>query len=165
VTTRTRPKVNALHQSSNEKGGLWWTSSTPWRMNDKWSGNSFLLGFSCLANHDGYLSCCFYYPPTNNLLVARKKSNWDNHHGLARELKPNRKLFPDHLPFIPHGVLVVHYSLLFHLRIGVSIDLWSSPCGHNHGYFFIQLNTVNKLRSFCWISWPFLLHAAVSTSG
>jgi hypothetical protein len=28
-------------------------TSAPWRMNGKWSGNSFLLGFSSLANHDG----------------------------------------------------------------------------------------------------------------
>jgi hypothetical protein len=39
-----------------------------WRMNDKWSGNSFLLGFSSLANHGGYLSCfpffSFFFLPT-----------------------------------------------------------------------------------------------------
>ncbi len=27
---------------------------TPWRMNDKWSGKGFLLGFSSLANHGDY---------------------------------------------------------------------------------------------------------------
>jgi hypothetical protein len=32
--------------------------------------------------------------------------NWGNHHGwLATELEPNRKLFPDHLPFILLGEL------------------------------------------------------------
>ncbi len=46
-------------------------TSTPWRMNDKWSGNNFLLGSSSLANHGGYLSCFFLffsptYLPTNN---------------------------------------------------------------------------------------------------
>jgi hypothetical protein len=30
---------------------------------------------------------------------------------LAKELKPNRKLFPDHLSFILHGALVVAGSL------------------------------------------------------
>jgi hypothetical protein len=29
------------------------TSAPPWRMNGKCSGNSFLLGFSSLANHGG----------------------------------------------------------------------------------------------------------------
>jgi len=28
-------------------------TSAPWKMNDKWSRNSFLLGFSSLANHGG----------------------------------------------------------------------------------------------------------------
>jgi hypothetical protein len=28
-------------------------------MDDKWSGNSFLLSFSSLANYGGYLSCLF----------------------------------------------------------------------------------------------------------
>jgi hypothetical protein len=28
-------------------------TSAPWRMNDKWSGNNFLLGSSSLANHGG----------------------------------------------------------------------------------------------------------------
>jgi len=31
-------------------------TSAPWRMDGKWSGNSFLLGSSSLANHGGYLS-------------------------------------------------------------------------------------------------------------
>jgi hypothetical protein len=30
-------------------------------MDGKWSGNSFLLDSSPLANHGGYLSCLFYY--------------------------------------------------------------------------------------------------------
>jgi hypothetical protein len=42
-------------------------TSAPWRMNDKWSRNNFLLGFSSLANHDGYFSCFFLsYLPINN---------------------------------------------------------------------------------------------------
>jgi hypothetical protein len=41
-------------------------TSAPWRMNSKWSGISFLLGSSSLANHGGYLSCCFFVPTTNN---------------------------------------------------------------------------------------------------
>jgi hypothetical protein len=28
-------------------------TSAPWRMNGKWSGDSFLLAFSSLANHGG----------------------------------------------------------------------------------------------------------------
>jgi hypothetical protein len=28
-------------------------TSTPWKMDDKWSGDSFLLGSSSLANHGG----------------------------------------------------------------------------------------------------------------
>jgi hypothetical protein len=28
-------------------------SSAPWRMDDKWSGNSFLLGSSSVGNHGG----------------------------------------------------------------------------------------------------------------
>jgi hypothetical protein len=59
VTTRTRPKVNnALPPILKWKRGAMVNqhpTSTPWRMNDKWSGSSFLLGFSSLANHDGYL--------------------------------------------------------------------------------------------------------------
>jgi len=56
---------------------------------------------------------CFYYLPTNNLLVGYyyvglKKGNSANHHG---ELEPNRKLFPDHLPFILQGALVGAGSL------------------------------------------------------
>jgi hypothetical protein len=35
-------------------------TSAPWRMDGKWSGNSFLLGFSSLANHGGYLSYFFF---------------------------------------------------------------------------------------------------------
>jgi hypothetical protein len=31
-------------------------------MDGKWSGNSFLLGSSSLANHGGYLSCFFLLP-------------------------------------------------------------------------------------------------------
>jgi hypothetical protein len=31
----------------------------PWRMNDKWSGSSFLFGSSSLVNHGGYLSWFF----------------------------------------------------------------------------------------------------------
>jgi hypothetical protein len=42
-------------------------TSAPWRMDGKWSGNSFLLGSSSLANHGGYLSCfLFFYLPANN---------------------------------------------------------------------------------------------------
>jgi hypothetical protein len=37
-----------------------------WRMNGKWSGNSFQLGSSCLANRGGYLNAFFYYLPNNN---------------------------------------------------------------------------------------------------
>jgi hypothetical protein len=36
------------------------------RMNGKWSGNSFLLGSSSLANHGGQLSWFFFYLPTEN---------------------------------------------------------------------------------------------------
>jgi hypothetical protein len=39
-------------------------TSAPSRMDDMWSGNSFLLGSSSLANHDGWLSCFIYYLPT-----------------------------------------------------------------------------------------------------
>jgi hypothetical protein len=36
-------------------------------MDGKWSGNSFLLSFSSLANYGGYLSFFFFnYLPTNN---------------------------------------------------------------------------------------------------
>jgi hypothetical protein len=45
-------------------------TSAPWRMDDKWSGDSFLLDSSSLANHGGYLSCFFYYLPTNNNPLA-----------------------------------------------------------------------------------------------
>jgi len=34
------------------------------------------------------------------------RHNIGNRHGLGQELEPNRKLFPDHLPFILHGALV-----------------------------------------------------------
>jgi hypothetical protein len=54
-------------------------TNAPWRMNDKWSRNKFLLGFNSLANHGGYLSCFFFpYLPTNNpqvgcgVLIGRK---------------------------------------------------------------------------------------------
>jgi hypothetical protein len=47
-------------------------TSAPWRMDGKWSGNSFLLGSSSLANHGGYLSCfLFFYLLTNNPQVGR----------------------------------------------------------------------------------------------
>jgi hypothetical protein len=36
-------------------------------MDDKWSGNSYLLGFSSLVNHGGLASLLFFhYPFTNN---------------------------------------------------------------------------------------------------
>jgi hypothetical protein len=44
--------------------------SAPWRMNDKWSRNYFLLGLSSLVNHGGYLSLFFPYLPTNNPQVG-----------------------------------------------------------------------------------------------
>jgi hypothetical protein len=34
-------------------------TSAPWRMDGKWSRNSFPLASSCLANHDGYLRAFF----------------------------------------------------------------------------------------------------------
>jgi hypothetical protein len=40
------------------------TTSAPWRMNGKWSRNSFLLGFSSLANHGGQLWLHFVFLPT-----------------------------------------------------------------------------------------------------
>jgi hypothetical protein len=45
---------NLKNQSKNlPKDRATVNQSTPWRMNGKWSGNSFLLGSSSLANHDG----------------------------------------------------------------------------------------------------------------
>jgi hypothetical protein len=42
-------------------------TSTPWRMDGKWSGNSFLLGSSYLANHGGLAQLLlFSYLLTNN---------------------------------------------------------------------------------------------------
>jgi hypothetical protein len=49
-------------------------SSAPWRMDGKWSGNSFLLGSSSLANYGGYLSYFFfptYTPTTHKQVVSR----------------------------------------------------------------------------------------------
>ncbi len=40
--------------------------SAQWRMNGKWSGNSFLLGFSSLANYGNYLSYSLFTPPNNS---------------------------------------------------------------------------------------------------
>jgi hypothetical protein len=38
-------------------------------------------------------------------MVGNGKSNWDIHHGeLNSELKPNGKLFPDHVPSVPYGL-------------------------------------------------------------
>jgi hypothetical protein len=34
-------------------------TSAPWRMDDKWWGNSFLSSSSSLANSEGWLSCFF----------------------------------------------------------------------------------------------------------
>jgi len=46
--------------------------------------------------------------------------NWGNHHGwLAMELEPNRKLFPDHLPFILPGELV---GALVHCRVQMEFN-------------------------------------------
>jgi hypothetical protein len=43
-------------------------TSAPWKMNDKWPWNSFLLGFTSLANHGGYFSSVAFSfnLPTNN---------------------------------------------------------------------------------------------------
>jgi hypothetical protein len=51
-------------------------TSAPRKMNDKWSGNSFLLSSSSLANHGALLNSFFfplptYQPPTSRLLVGR----------------------------------------------------------------------------------------------
>jgi hypothetical protein len=47
--TCIRPR-NGLHEEPlNEPA----PTSAPWRMDDKWSGNSFLLDSSSLANHHG----------------------------------------------------------------------------------------------------------------
>jgi len=43
-------------------------------MDDKWSENSFLLGFSSLANHGVYFSCSFfstYLLTTHKQVVSR----------------------------------------------------------------------------------------------
>jgi hypothetical protein len=54
------------------KLGIWGDSepaptSAPWRMDGKWSGNSFLLGSSSLANHDSLAHLLLFYNlPTNN---------------------------------------------------------------------------------------------------
>jgi hypothetical protein len=60
-------KARSQSQSVPPTWAPQWTSTptcAPWRMNDKWTGNSFLLGFSSLANHGGYLSCFLSFPPT-----------------------------------------------------------------------------------------------------
>jgi hypothetical protein len=47
----------------------------PWRMNSKWSGNSFLLGSSSLVNHGSYLTCFFfstYLLTTHKQVVSRE---------------------------------------------------------------------------------------------
>jgi hypothetical protein len=44
-------------------------TSALWRMDDKWSQNSFSVGFQFLANHGGQL---FYYLPTNILWVISR---------------------------------------------------------------------------------------------
>ncbi len=46
-----------------------WTSTHQWTMKDewyKWSGNSFLLGSSSLANHGGLFQLLSFYLPINN---------------------------------------------------------------------------------------------------
>jgi hypothetical protein len=43
-------------------------TSTPQRMDDKWSGNNLLLGSSSLANHGGYLSS--FFPLPSYLLIT-----------------------------------------------------------------------------------------------
>jgi len=35
-------------------------TSAPWRMNGKWSGNSFLLSSSSLSKHGGWFSCFLF---------------------------------------------------------------------------------------------------------
>jgi hypothetical protein len=57
--------------NTQEKLGEWALTSPQWRMNGKWSGNSFLLGFSSLANHGGYLSC-FFFSPTYLLSIHKQ---------------------------------------------------------------------------------------------
>jgi hypothetical protein len=53
-------------------------SVATWRMNHKWSGNSFLLSSSSLANHGDYLSCLSFHPAwwkrPSMLLVGKKNS-------------------------------------------------------------------------------------------
>jgi hypothetical protein len=84
-STCLQPKKKHFHFLSQElvmkpKLRLWPTNkawvqseptpnSAPWRMNDKWSGKNFLLGFSFLANHGGLAQLVFLflfsYLPTN----------------------------------------------------------------------------------------------------
>ncbi len=37
-------------------------TSAPWKTNDKWLRNNFLLGFNSLANHGGHFNCFFFLP-------------------------------------------------------------------------------------------------------
>jgi hypothetical protein len=48
------------------------TTTAPWRMDGKWSGNNFLLGSSSLANHGGLAQLLFFFLlPTHNQVVSR----------------------------------------------------------------------------------------------
>jgi hypothetical protein len=63
------PKKRSLNENGGTMGFLVYghsepaPTSTPPRMNGKWSGNSFLLGSSCMAVSSVLF---FYYLPTNN---------------------------------------------------------------------------------------------------
>jgi hypothetical protein len=46
-------------------------TSAPWRMNDKWPGNNFLLGSSSVPNHGGELS--YFFSFFTHLLTTHKQ--------------------------------------------------------------------------------------------
>ncbi len=81
-----------------------------------------------------------------------KKKQLSEQHWLGKELEPNRKLFPDHLPFILHGVLVHAHSLC----------LYSSTLGNVWGLIWRWKDDTFQTWHTSVLVWtPCLMHMCV----